>query len=79
MPGSAVDTDQYCLRIRSNCFQKSCFLVADADSDTDAVVVVVAGGVVVAAGAAAADPTTKRGMTRRIVVGYTRSAGGIGR
>jgi len=77
MPGSAVDTDQYCLRIRSNCFQKSCFLVADADSDTDAVVVVVAGGGVVAAGAA--DPTTKRGMTRRIVVGYTRSAGGIGR
>ena len=77
MPGSAVDTDQYCLRIRSNCFQKSCFLVADADSDTDAVVVVA--GVVVAAGAAAADPTTKRGMTRRIVVGYTRSAGGIGR
>ena len=80
MPESVVDTDQYCLRIHSSCFQKSCFLVAEADSGTNvAVVVVGAGGVVVAAAAAAADPMTRRDMSRRIVVGYNRSVGGIGR
>ena len=78
MPESVVDTDQYYLRIHSSCFQKSCFLVAEADSGTDVVVVGAAGGVVAVA-VAAADPMTRRGMSRRIVVGYNRSVGGIGR
>lgn len=76
MPESVVDTDQYCLRIHSSCFQKSCFLVAEADSGTNVAVVVVGAGVVAVA---AADPMTRRGMNRRVVVGYNRSVGGTGR
>jgi len=81
MPESVVDTDQYYLRIHSSCFQKSCFLVAEADSGGNVAVVVVGagGGVVAVAVAAAADPMTRRGMNRRVVVGYNRSVGGIGR